>query len=63
LLRGSVEHVKVLIHRSRPSGELTRCQHCHQSICFVPEVGWLDPGLGHSYDICPADAYGNHLPG
>lgn len=48
-----VEHV---------SGPREICVHCGQLIVRVPEVGWFDPHLGTSYDICPADRYGNHLP-
>jgi len=39
------------------------CRHCHQSIVDVDGVGWLDPDVGDTYDICPGDVYGNHEPG
>ena len=46
------------------SGQLrhARCRHCEELLTYVDEVGWLDPALNHSYDICPRDPYGNHEP-
>jgi len=43
-------------------GQLTpsECRHCGEKVVYVDEVGWFDPDLTHSYDICPGDPYGNH---
>lgn len=38
------------------------CAHCHVRLVDVPEVGWVDPERGGSYDVCPLDPWGNHAP-
>ena len=38
-----------------------RCRHCGQPLAWVDQVGWVDTTPGDSYDMCEADAYGNHL--
>ena len=42
--------------------EHRRCQHCHQVIVAVPEVGWVDPAKDHPYDMCPDQPMGIHDP-
>ena len=44
------------------TGDRAQCRHCHQRIIEVPDVGWLDPDGGDTYDLCPVDRYGNHEP-
>ncbi len=46
------------------SGSLPRadCRYCHRPIVKVPEIGWLDPTPGNSYDVCPDSSYGDHEP-
>ena len=38
------------------------CRYCDQRIVEVPDVGWLDPSPGDTYDLCPASRYGDHEP-
>jgi hypothetical protein len=38
------------------------CRYCHQGIVEVPDIGWLDPKPGDTYDLCPASPYGDHEP-
>lgn len=38
------------------------CLHCHQLIVEVADIGWVDPDLGDSYDLCPSDPFANHQP-
>lgn len=39
-----------------------RCRYCELDIVEAPEVGWLDPAPGGTYDLCPDAPYGNHEP-
>ncbi|GAB2871227.1 hypothetical protein [Nocardioides pacificus] len=39
-----------------------QCSSCHRLLIEVPHVGWVDPALGHPYDMCVGDPYGNHSP-
>ena len=39
-----------------------RCRFCHDQIVQVPDIGWLDPTPGDSYDLCPSSPYGDHEP-
>jgi hypothetical protein len=52
------------ISRSVPSTALSHahCRYCDQEIVFVPEIGWLDPIPGDTYDLCPGTPYGDHEP-
>jgi hypothetical protein len=38
------------------------CRYCHCAIVEAPEIGWLDPAPGDTYDLCPASPYGDHEP-
>lgn len=40
----------------------SRCRTCGQLIVEVPEVGWIDPDRGDTYDLCPLDPWANHDP-
>jgi len=40
-----------------------RCLRCGQPLAWVEQVGWVGTTPGDAYDICEADAYGNHLAG
>jgi hypothetical protein len=37
------------------------CRGCGHPLAWVDEVGWVDTATG-TYDMCEADAYGNHEP-
>ncbi len=39
-----------------------QCRFCHRGIVDAPEIGWLDPTPGETYDLCPSSAYGDHEP-
>ena len=39
-----------------------QCRNCHQEIVEVPDIGWLDPKPGDTYDLCPGSPYGDHEP-
>jgi hypothetical protein len=39
-----------------------RCRYCDQVIVEAPEIGWLDPAPGATYDICSGSLYGDHEP-
>lgn len=36
-----------------------RCRHCHDQIVEAPDIGWLDPTPGDTYDLCPSSPYGD----
>jgi hypothetical protein len=36
------------------------CGYCDQEIIEAPEVGWLDPTPGDTYDLCPGSTYADH---
>jgi hypothetical protein len=38
------------------------CRYCDQDIVEVPDIGWLDPTPGDTYDLCPGSPYGDHEP-
>lgn len=38
------------------------CRYCDQEIVEVPDIGWLDPTPGDTYDLCPGTPYGDHEP-
>jgi hypothetical protein len=38
------------------------CRYCHQEIVEVPDIGWLDPKRGDTYDLCPGSPYADHEP-
>jgi hypothetical protein len=38
-----------------------RCAHCRHLLAWVDGVGWVAVQRGDAYDLCEADAYGNHL--
>ena len=38
------------------------CRYCDQGIVEVPDIGWLDPSPGDTYDLCPISPYGDHEP-
>jgi hypothetical protein len=35
------------------------CRRCGHPLAWVDEVGWVST-VGHAYDMCEADPYGNH---
>jgi hypothetical protein len=39
-----------------------RCRYCDQGIVEAPDIGWLDPTPGDTYDLCPGSLYGDHEP-
>lgn len=49
-----------LVRRERCDHLVASCLGCREVIVNVPAVGWFDPDRRHSYDICPADRFGNH---
>jgi hypothetical protein len=57
---GHLSHWYVNRVRQAPT---RRCVGCHRALVWVDEVGWVDAAPGASYDLCDADAFGNHLPG
>lgn len=38
------------------------CRYCDQEIVDAPDIGWLDPTPGDTYDLCPVSTYGDHEP-
>ena len=38
------------------------CRYCDQEIVEAPDIGWLDPDPGDTYDLCPSSSYGDHEP-
>ena len=54
--------MKTWIRREAIHTPPARCRNCRRLIFEVPEVGWVDPRAGASYDLCPADRFGNHDP-
>lgn len=38
------------------------CRYCGREIVEAPDIGWLDPTPGDSYDVCPGSPYGDHEP-
>jgi hypothetical protein len=38
------------------------CRYCHQLIVEAPDIGWLDPTPGDTYDLCPGSPYADHEP-
>jgi hypothetical protein len=54
--------VKPFARKEHVDGPRSTCRHCGQHIVRVPEVGWVDPVAGDSYDVCPGDPFGNHDP-
>jgi hypothetical protein len=38
------------------------CRYCDQDIVQAPDIGWLDPAPGDTYDLCPGSLYGDHEP-
>jgi hypothetical protein len=46
-------------HRTHPRAV---CRNCGQLIVRVDGIGWLDPDIWDTYDLCPDDPYGNHQP-
>jgi len=54
-----------LIHKLPETSLLHgHCRYCSAPIVFVPDVGWIDPWPGDTYDMCPYDGDGNgrHRP-
>jgi hypothetical protein len=39
-----------------------RCRYCDHEIVEAPDIGWLDPAPGDTYDLCPGSPYGDHEP-
>lgn len=37
-------------------------RYCDQEIVEAPDIGWLDPTPGDTYDLCPGSRYGDHEP-
>jgi hypothetical protein len=54
--------VKSFVRRGTVDGPREVCSHCGHVIVDVPQVGWVAPGLGDSYDLCSGDILANHLP-
>jgi len=54
--------VKAFGRRGTVNGPREICSHCGHEIVDVPQVGWVAPALGDSYDLCSGDSFGNHLP-
>lgn len=54
--------VKAFGRRGSVHGPREICSHCGHLIVDVPQVGWVAPELGDSYDLCAGDTFGNHLP-
>jgi hypothetical protein len=54
--------MKAFVRRGTVAGPREICSHCGHLIVDVPQIGWVAPGLGESYDLCSGDTYGNHLP-
>lgn len=50
--------------RRIPSASLehARCRYCDRDIVLAPEIGWLDPTPGSTYDMCPDAPYADHEP-
>lgn len=38
------------------------CRFCHFDIVQAPDVGWLNPARGDTYDLCASSPYGDHEP-
>jgi hypothetical protein len=38
------------------------CRFCDREIVEAPNIGWLDPAPGDTYDLCPGSPYGDHEP-
>lgn len=53
-------HRPLVVRREQVAHRRAVCRGCGHGIVCVAAVGWFDPGLGRSYDICPRDRYGNH---
>jgi hypothetical protein len=60
--KGDDEDVKAFVRRGTVNGPREICSHCGHVIVDVPQVGWVAPELGDSYDLCSGDTFGNHLP-
>ena len=56
------EDMKAFVRRESVDGPREICSHCGHVIVDVPQVGWVAPALGDSYDLCSGDSFGNHLP-
>lgn len=54
--------MKAFVRRETVDGPREICSHCGHLIVDVPQVGWVAPSLGDSYDLCSGDSFGNHLP-
>lgn len=54
--------MKAFGRRGTVNGPREICSHCGHEIVDVPQVGWVAPALGDSYDLCSGDSFGNHLP-
>lgn len=54
--------MKAFVRRATVPGPREICSHCGHVIVDVPQVGWVAPALGDSYDLCSGDSFGNHLP-
>ena len=54
--------MKAFVRRETVDGPREICSHCGRLIVDVPQVGWVAPALGDSYDLCSGDSFGNHLP-
>ncbi|MDX6299835.1 MAG: hypothetical protein QOF53_1049 [Nocardioidaceae bacterium] len=62
--RGDIVNPMKRISRSVDSKTLAHahCRYCEQEIVQAPDIGWLDPTPGASYDLCPGSSYGDHEP-
>lgn len=56
---GGMRITRSIDGRHLPQSE---CRYCHREIVEVPEIGWLDPVPGDTYDLCPVSPYGDHEP-
>ena len=55
--------MKTWVRREDLAGQpASRCRACGHLIVEVPEVGWIDPDRGDTYDLCPLDPWANHDP-
>ncbi len=54
--------MKAFGRRGTVNGPREICSNCGHEIVDVPQVGWVAPALGDSYDLCSGDSFGNHLP-
>jgi hypothetical protein len=53
---------KTFVRREHVAGPRTTCRRCGGPIVELAEIGWVDVRSDGSFELCTADAYGDHQP-